>query len=83
MMVAATCITDNTALRLENSGERACAQDIELLVRCSVPMPDDSRIPGRNVEELVLNGAVISKLHVGGPTCMVGSTIFEMWLGSL
>ena len=67
MTGAATCITGKTALRLENSGERACDQDIELLVRYSVPMPDDSRIPGRNVEELVLNGAVQSTVKNGWP----------------
>ena len=67
MTGAATCITGKTALRLENSGERACAQDIELLVRYSVPMPDDSRVPGRNAEELVLNDAVQSTVKNGGP----------------
>ena len=29
-------------------------------IRYTVPMPDDSRIPGRNAEDLVLNGSVLS-----------------------
>ncbi len=69
MTVATTCITGKTALRLENSGERACAQDIELPVHYYAPMPDHSRVSGRNVEELVLNIAVLSTVKNGGPEC--------------
>ena len=69
MTGSATCITGKTALRLENSRERACAQDIELPVHYYAPMPDDYCIPGRIAGELVLNDAVLSTLHVGGPEC--------------
>ena len=31
------------------------------LMRYTVPMPDDSRIPGRNAEEVALNGSVLFK----------------------
>ena len=51
------------------------------VVRYTIPMPDDSPIPGRDVEEMALNGSVLSTVKYGGPTWMVGSTIFEMWLG--
>ena len=30
-------------------------------------MPDDSPIPGRNAEEMVLNGSVLSTVKNGGP----------------
>ena len=44
----------------------------------TVPMPDDSRIPGRNAEEMALNGSVLSTVQDGGPghtelrTCIFG-----------
>ena len=41
-------------------------------------MPDDSPIPGRNAEEMVLNGSVLSTVKNGGPGFTVGSTIFEL-----
>ena len=31
-------------------------------------MPDDSPIPGRNAEEMVLNGSVLSTVKNGGPS---------------
>ena len=37
------------------------------VVRYTVPMPDDSRIPGRNAEEMALNGSVLSTVQDGGP----------------
>ena len=37
------------------------------VIRYSIPMPDDSRIPGRDVEELALRVPVLSNLHYGGP----------------
>ena len=35
--------------------------------RYTVPMPNDSRIPGRNAEEVALNGSVLSTVKSGGP----------------
>ena len=36
------------------------------LVRYTIPMPEDSRIPGRNTEDMVLNGSVLSTVKNGG-----------------
>ena len=55
----------------------------DALVRYTIPMPDDSPIPGRNAEEMALNGSVLSTVKNGGPMWMVDGTIFEMWLGSV
>ena len=49
------------------------------VVRYTIPMPDDSPIPGRDVEEMALNGSVLSTVKYGGPKLTVDSTIFEMW----
>ncbi len=51
------------------------------VVRYTIPMPDDSPIPGRDVEEMTQNGSVLSTVPVGGPKGTVDGTIFEMWLG--
>ena len=32
----------------------------------TIPMPDDSHIPGRNAEEMPLNGSVLSTVKIGG-----------------
>ena len=37
------------------------------VARYTVPMPNDSRIPGRNAEEVALNGSVLSTVKSGGP----------------
>ena len=36
------------------------------VVRYTIPMPDDSPIPGRDVEEMALNGSVLSTVKYGG-----------------
>ena len=36
------------------------------VVRYTIPMPDDSRIPGRNAEEMPLDGSVLSTVKIGG-----------------
>ena len=36
------------------------------LMRYTIPMPDDSPIPGRNAEEMALNGSVLSTVKNGG-----------------
>ena len=46
----------------------------DALLRYSVPMPDDSYIPGRVAEKVALNGSVLASVHVGGPTCTVDRT---------
>ena len=37
------------------------------LLRYSVPMPEDSLAPGRNAEDMALNGSVLAFMPVGGP----------------
>ena len=39
----------------------------DALVRYTVPMPDDSFIPGRTAEKVALNGSVLSTVSGGGP----------------
>ena len=46
-------------------------------------MPDDSPIPGKRTEDMVLNSSVLSTVKSGPPPRTVDTTIFEMWLGSL
>ena len=38
----------------------------DALVRYTIPMPDDSPIPGRNAEEMALNDSVLSTVKNGG-----------------
>ena len=40
----------------------------DALVRYTIPMPDDSPIPGRNAEEMALNDSVLSTVKNGGPS---------------
>ena len=37
------------------------------VVYYTIPMPDDSPIPGRDAEEMALNGSVLSTVKFGGP----------------
>ena len=37
------------------------------LMRYTIPMPEDSRIPGRNAEDMALDGSVLSTVKNGGP----------------
>ena len=39
----------------------------DALLRYTIPMPDDSPIPGRNAEDMALNGSVLSTVKNGGP----------------
>ena len=39
----------------------------DALLRYTVPMPDDSLIPGRVTEKVALNGSVLSTVHDDGP----------------
>ena len=55
----------------------------EATLTYTMPMPDDSLIPGRATEKVALNGSVLSTVHDGGPKWTVGRTVFEMWLGGL
>ena len=41
------------------------------VVRYTIPMPEDSPIPGRDAEEMALNGSVLSTVKSGGPECTV------------
>ena len=38
----------------------------DALLRYTIPMPDDSPIPGRNAEDMALNGSVLSTVKNGG-----------------
>ena len=54
-------------------------KEIELLpdnavVRYSVPMPDDSLIPGKKVQEIPLNGSVVSSVNGSPPWVTVDRT---------
>ena len=40
----------------------------DALLRYTVPMPDDSLIPGKAAEKVALPGPVLSTMHDGGPT---------------
>ena len=46
----------------------------DALLRYTVPMPDDSSIPGRAAENVALNGSVLSTLPDGGPDCTKSRT---------
>ena len=46
----------------------------DALMRYTVPMPDDSLIPGRAAEKVALNGSVLSTVKNGGLTCTVDRT---------
>ena len=53
------------------------------VVRYSIPMPEDSPIPGSDAEEMALNGSVLSTVKFGGPKW--GSYSWILWpaLGSV
>ncbi len=51
------------------------------VVRYTIPMPDDSPIPGRDAEEMALNGSVLSTVKYGGPRRTDLRTFrWEVWL---
>ena len=59
-------------------------KEIELLpdnavVRYSVPMPDDSLIPGKKVQQIPLNGSVVSSVN-GSPPDLIKSRTFSLRL---
>ena len=39
----------------------------DALMRYTIPMPEDSRIPGGNTEKMALDGSVLSTVKNGGP----------------
>ena len=41
------------------------------VIRYSIPMPEDSPIRGRDVQEIALNAPVLSTVTHGGPKCTV------------
>ena len=43
----------------------------DALLSYTVPMPDNSLIPGRAAEKVALPGSVLPTLHVGGLECPV------------
>ena len=47
----------------------------DALMRYTIPMPDDSPIPGRNTEEMMLNTSVLSTVKNGGPRETVLQTL--------
>ena len=46
----------------------------DALLRYTVPMPDDSLIPGETAEKVVFPDPVLSTMHDGGPTGTVLQT---------
>ena len=52
------------------------------VVRYSIPMPDDSSLPGRSTQDLALHGPVLFTVKLSGPAWMVDSTLFE-WVVAL
>ena len=68
---------------IESFAKEIIVMSGDALMRYTVPMPDDSLIPGRATEKVGLNGSVLSTAHDGGPKLTVDRTVFEMWLGSL
>ena len=47
----------------------------DALLRYTVPMPDDSLIPGRAAEKVALPAPVLSTMHDGGPECTALRTL--------
>ena len=59
-------------------------KEIELLpdnavVRYTVPMPDDSLIPGKKAQEIPLNGSVVSTVDVSPPVPTISRTPRDLW----
>ena len=50
----------------------------DALLCYTIPLPGDSPKPGRNSEELALNGSVLSTVTNGGPKLTEGNTMFEL-----
>ncbi len=44
------------------------------LMRGTVPMPEDSLVPGMSAEKMALNGSALSTVPGGGPLVTEGST---------
>ena len=53
-------------LRPNHQHRKALVELADSLMRYTIPMPDDSPIPGRNAEEMALNGSVLSTVQNGG-----------------
>ena len=71
--------------RSAGPSSRPFVKEIELLpdnavVRYSVPMPDDSLIPGKKVQEIPLNGSVVSSVN-GSPLNWTKSRTFTLRFG--
>ena len=49
------------------------------LLRYTIPMPDDSPIPGRNAEDMALNGSVLSTVKNGGPKGTRTESVKSPW----
>ena len=49
------------------------------VVRYSIPMPEDSRIPGGVAEEVALHGPVLSTVKYGGPDWESDRQRANMW----
>ena len=51
------------------------------VVRYSIPMPDDSKIPGKDAEDVALHGPVLSTVKLSGAEAEAGSRYGEPWRG--
>ena len=53
---------------IESFVEEIVVMPDNAVVRYSIPMPDDSPIPGRDAEEMALHSPVLSTVKFGGPS---------------
>ena len=58
---------------------KALMELADSLMRYTIPMPDDSPIPGRNAEEMALNGSVLSTVKNSGPLIETGVRRQGFW----
>ena len=53
-------------VRPNHQHRKALVELADARLRYTIPMPDDSPIPGRNAEGMALNGSILSTVQNGG-----------------
>ena len=71
VVAAAIAILSERRAFIESFVKEIIVMPGDALMRYTVPIPDDSLIPGRATEKVALNGSVLSTVHDGGPECTV------------
>ena len=66
-MAESLSVLDKRGAFIETFVKEIAVMPGDALVRYTVPMPDDSFIPGRTAEKVALNGSVLSTVSGGGP----------------